>query len=151
MYMERNFENSVFLELRNYKGFSFNPMRLYEIFYDEKSEKRTKAIMNVLLSAQMFEFIEKAKNFAKGPFQSDAFISYYYLDKGLESCVPEIQKLFDNVVKELISKHNEDNPYYSYAYATVIISILFAMPGYFTEESIFKFVYFCRNKHILNI
>ena len=151
MYMERNFENSVFLELRNYKGFIFNPMRLYEIFYDEKSERRTVAIMKVLVSPQMFSFIRKLKTFVKGPFQSDSFISYYCLDKGLESCVPEIQKTFDGVVKELIKKHSENSPYYSYVYATVIVSVILAMPGYFTEETIYDFIYFCRNKHILNI
>ena len=151
MYMERNFENSVFLELRSYKGFIFNPMRLYEIFYDEKSERRTVAIENILTKASIYFFVEQAKDFGNGFYKTDAFKSVYYLNSDLQDKLLKLQNCFKNVINELSASYNENNPYESYVYATVVVSIILAMPEYFDEETIFKFVHFCRKNAILKI
>ena len=151
MSMERKFENSVLFELRNYKGFIFNPMRLYEIFYDKKSEKRIKSIENVLMDIYMIFFVNCAKDFGNGFYKTDAFKSVYYLNADLQKKLPELQDCFKNVINEFIKKYDENKPYESYVYATVVVSIILAMPGYFNEITIFDFVHFCRKNALLNI
>ena len=47
------FSDSIFFEIRNYKGFVFNPMRVFNVLYDEQSEDRT-PILEEIMQREVF-------------------------------------------------------------------------------------------------
>lgn len=147
--MEKSFENSVFIELKNYKGFVFNPMRIYEILYDENSEKRTVTIENILSQEEFSVFANSLKIYGNGFFKSEAFKSkMLLLDDGN---LVELGELFLGVINNFKRTFSKDDAYYSYVYATLLISVILATPGYFPDAIIYELLYFCRSNHILNI
>ncbi len=149
--MEKDFNYSVLLGLKTYTGFIFNPLRLYEIFYDENSERRTVTIDTILATPVFADFVKKAKPLGNGFFQANAFKHIYQLDFDQKRILVLLKELFIAIVEDFEKSYNENDPYYSYVYATLILSIILAMPAYFEDALIFKFVHFCRRNFILHI
>lgn len=147
--MERKFENSVLSELRNYRGYSFNPMWVYEVLYDINSEKRTPTIEGILLRDAFAEFLQALKPFGNGFYKSEAFQNMFL--QGENENLNVLKEKFIAVVKDFKESYNEADPYYSYTYAVLILSIILATPGYFENAVLYEFVHFCRKNYILNI
>ncbi len=147
--MEKKFENAVWWEVKNYSGFSFNPMWIYEVLYDKNSEKRTPTIDSILLRDIFADFLQALKPFGNGFFKSESFQSMLIQTNGNSLIV--LNEKFIEVIKDFETTYQETDPYYAYAYATLIVSIILATPRYFEDAVLYKFVHFCRKNFILNI
>ena len=144
------FENSIFFEIRNYKGFVFNPMRIFNVLYDESSENRTPVIEDIIQREAFLAFTDKLHTFRSGgAFESFTEISFVKNSRSKD--LLELSEYFAAVVDDFKSTYDEEDPYYSYSYAVLLISIITATGGYFPDSLLYKFVHFCRKNSILKI
>lgn len=148
--MEKSFENSVFIELKNYKGFVFNPLRIFDVLYNEKSEDRTPILEDIVKNEVFSVFAEKLKTFRNGSM-FESFESLSTVKFGRRADLQELCEYFAAVVDDFIASYDEDNPYFTYCYAFLLVSIILATPGYFPDVLLYKFVHFCRRNSILKI
>lgn len=148
--MKRCFENSVLFELRNYKGFIFNPMQLYDLLYNENSEYRTDYLLNIIPREDFLVFAKKLKSFGNGNFL-EAFENIAIVKDRRSQDLKDLGTLFAAIIDDFKRVYSEPIDYYSYCYAVLIISIIMATPGYFSDVLLYNFMYFCRKNAILNI
>lgn len=150
MSMERKFENSVLFELRNYKGFIFNPIQIFDVLYNEKSQYKTKAIENIIKMKAFSAFAKKLQTFGNGTlYESFENIALVELDR--EQDLSELRELFAAAVDDFKMTYFKQEAYSSYCYAVLIVSIARATEGYFSDSLLYRFVHFCRKNAILNI
>lgn len=145
--MEKNFSNSVFFELKSYQGFVLDPVQINEVLFDKKSSQRTEIAKSVLMNGAMRNFIREAKIFIKG----NTFVNILQLNIEQENNLKTLKNCFNKVLEDFETTYEKYGKYYSYVYATLILSILLAMPGYIAETILYEFMYFCRKNFILNI
>lgn len=148
--MERNFSTSVWFELKNYHGFVFNPMQIFDVLYNNESEWRTQIIRVIIARKDFSAFANQLRNFGnRNLFES--FESIYLIESVKRKDLSELCKLFDAVIDDFKISYSEERAYSSYCYAVLIISIIRATPGYFPDELLFKFLHACRKNAILKI
>ena len=144
------FSDSIFFEIRNYKGFVFNPMRVFNVLYDEQSEDRTPILEEIMQREVFIPFANKLQAFgSRKTFES--FADMYFIKSSNHEDLQELSELFAAVVDDFIASYEEDDAYYSYCYAVLLVSIIVSTAGYFPEALLYKFVHFCRKNAILKI
>lgn len=77
--MERNFSTSVWFELKNYHGFVFNPMQIFDVLYNDESEGRTKSITEIISRKDFSAFASKLQSFGNGDLL-ESFESIYLIE-----------------------------------------------------------------------
>ena len=148
--MERNFSTSVWFKLKNYHGFVFNPMQIFDVLYNDESEGRTKSITEIISRKDFSAFASKLQSFGNGDL-FESFESIYLIESVKRKDLSELCKLFDAVIDDFKISYSEERAYSSYSYAILIISIIRATSGYFPDELLFKFLHACRKNAILKI
>lgn len=144
------FSDSVFFGIRDYKGFVFNPMRVFNLLYDEQSEDRTPLLEEIMQREVFIPFAKKLQTFGNGKL-FEAFESFTAVEYGRSKDLQDLCEYFAAVVEDFVASYDADDPYYSYCYAVLLISIILATAGYFPDALLYKFVHTCRKNAILKI
>lgn len=144
------FENSIFFEIKSYKGFIFNPIRVFNVLYDEESEDRTSILDDIIQREAFSTFSQKLYTFRSGgAFESFTEISFVKNSKSKD--LSELCEYLASVIDDFKETYDEDDPYYTYCYAVLLISIVVSTAGYFPDALLYKFVHFCCKNAILKI
>lgn len=141
---------SVLYEFSNYQGYVFDPILIFDVLYNENSEYRTAIIEDIIKNEIFSAFIEKLKTF-RNERLFEAFESLSIVKYGRRKDLSELCEHFAAVVDNFKSTYDQEDPYYSYNYAVLLISIIRATAGYFPDALLYKFMHFCRRNSILKI
>ena len=145
-----NFSNSIFFEIKSYKFFVFNPIRVFDILYNDNSEDRTPIFEEIVQREVFSTFAKKLQTFGNGKL-FEAFESFTAVEYGRSKDLQDLCEYFAAVVEDFVASYDADDPYYSYCYAVLLISIILATAGYFPDALLYKFVHTCRKNAILKI
>ncbi len=144
------FSDSILFEIKNYKGFIFNPIRIFDILYNKKSEDRTPILEDIICRIAFSDFANNLHTFRNGG-SFEAFTDVYLLKNSRSKDLSELCEYFASVIDDFEDTYDEDDPYYAYCYAVLLVSIIVSTTGYFPDALLYKFVHFCRKNAILKI
>ena len=144
------FSNAVYYEIRNCQSYVFNSMQIFDVLYNKNSENRTPILEDIMQREAFSVFANKLQIFRNGGVL-EPFADIYFIKNSRSKDLSELCEYFASVIDDFKETYDDDDPYYSYSYAVLLVSIVKVTVGYFPPALLFNFMHFCRRNSILKI